>query len=150
MINRKTISALVLAIFAALLLAAPVCSAADQNLDKPTRMLVKVDIVDPNLFWSYPYICRDGKARVPAAVQIVWSTTSGLTSDTGTVVVAKKDRGQLAITTEKDAFVDIEVHVVDAKKVVLGKASLQIRNTGKDIAFAVYPPEYTTPSIEVQ
>lgn len=150
MINRKTVFALVLALCAALLLAAPVCSAAAQSLDKPTKMLVKVDIVDPNLFWSYPYIGRDGKARVPAAVQIVWSTTSGLDSQTGTLAVAKKDRGQLAITTEKDAFVDIEVQVVDAKKIILGKASLQVRNTGKEIAFAVYPPEYTTPSIEVQ
>lgn len=150
MIDRKMVFALVLALFVALLLAAPVCSAAAQNPDKPTRMLVKVDIVDPNLFWSYPYIGRDGKARVPAAVQIAWSTTSGLDSQTGTLVVAKQDRGQLAITTEKDAFVDIEVQVVDAKKIILGKASLQVRNTGKDIAFAVYPPEYTTPSIEVQ
>lgn len=150
MINRKRVFALVLALFVALLLAAPVCSAAAQNLDKPTRMLVKVDITDPNLFWSYPYIGRDGKARVPAAVQMVWSTNSGLSSETGVLAVAKKDRGQIAITTEKDAYVDIEIQVVDAKKIILGKASLQARNTGKEIAFVVNVPEVTAPSIELQ
>ncbi len=148
--TRRMVSSLVLALFVAMLLAAPVCSAAAQSPDKPTKMLMKVDVVDPNLFWSYPYISRDGKARIPAAIQIVWSTTNGLSSETGTVVVAKKDRGQLEITTDKDAFVDIEVQVVDAKKVILGKASLQVRNVGKEIAFAVYPPEYTSPSIEMQ
>jgi hypothetical protein len=150
MINRKTVSTVVLALFVALLLAAPVCSAAAQNLDKPTKMLVKVDVVDPNLFWSYPYIGRDGKARVPAAVQMVWSTTSGLSSETGVLAVAKKDRGQITITTEKDAYVDIELQVVDAKKVILGKASLQVRNTGKEIAFVVNVPDVTAPSIELQ
>ncbi|MDR7867387.1 MAG: hypothetical protein RIN56_11260 [Sporomusaceae bacterium] len=150
MINRRTVSTLVLALFVVMLLAAPVCSAAAQSLDKPTKMLMKVDIVDPNLFWSYPYIGRDGKSRLPAAVQIVWSTTNGLSSETGTVVVAKKDRGQLEITTEKNAYIDVEVQVVDAKKIIIGKASLQVRNVGKEVAFAVYPPEYTSPSIEMQ
>ncbi|MDT8902095.1 hypothetical protein [Anaeroselena agilis] len=150
MINRKTVSILVLALFAAMLLAAPVCSAASQDLDKPTRMLLKVDVVDTNMFWSYPYISRDGKARVPAAIQVVWSTTSGLDSKTETMAVAKSDRGQVAITTEKDAFVDIEVQVVDAKKTILGKASLQVRNTGKDVAFVVNVPDITSPVIELQ
>lgn len=150
MINRKRVFAVVLALFAALLLATPLCSAAAQNLDKPTKMLVKVDIVDNNLFWSYPYIGRDGKARVPAAVQAVWSTTNGLSSQTGILAVAKKDRGQFEITTEKDAYVDIEIQVVDAKKIILGKASLQVRNTGKEIAFVVNVPEVTSPSIELQ
>ncbi len=150
MINRRMVSTLVLALFVVMLFAAPICSAAAQSPDKPTKMLMKVDVVDPNLFWSYPYIGRDGKSRLPASVQIVWSTTNGLSSETGTVVVAKKDRGQLEITTEKNAYIDVEVQVVDAKKVILGKASLQVRNVGKEVAFAVYPPEYTSPSIEMQ
>lgn len=146
--KRIRASSFVLALLLVLVVVPAMCQAAPQA-DKPQKMLIKADIVDPKLFWSYPYITSDGFARMPAAVQVVWSTTSGLNSQTAVVLQAGKDRGQVEIFSEKNAYIDIELQVVDAKKAVLGKASLQVRNNGKDVGFAIYPPETTSPSIEL-
>jgi hypothetical protein len=147
--NRIKAYSFILALLLALVLVPALCLAAAAPVDKPQKMLIKADIVDPRLFWSYPYITSDGFSRMPAAVQVVWSTASGFNSEKAVVIVTGKDKGQVEIASERNAYIDIEIQVIDAKKVILGKASLQIRNTGKEVSFAVYPPETTTPIIEL-
>jgi ABC-type sugar transport system substrate-binding protein len=148
---RKRIKAFsfVLTLLLALVLVPAMCLAAAQPADKPQKMLINAYIANPKFFWSYPYITRDGFSRMPAAVQVVWSTSSGLESKKAIVIQTGKDKGQVEISSEKNAYIDIELQVIDAKKVVLGKSSLQVRNNGKDVSFVVYPPEITTPTIEL-
>lgn len=148
MTKRATAVTLILAVLATLLVFAPaVCSAAPAG-DKPIKMTVQISINTPKTFWSYPYITRDdGKIRMPAAIMVEWSTTSGVNSSRGTVVQAGEKRGEYVITTERNAYVDIEAQVVDDKKVVLGKGSMQVRNTGQVVQFTVYLPDATSPSL---
>jgi hypothetical protein len=142
--RRTTAFTLALTVLLALLAFVPsVCSAAD----KPTKMTVTVDIPDPNLFWSYPYIASDGRMKKPTAVQVVWNTAHGTNSNRADVVPAGKGRGQYSITTDWNELIDMEIQVVDAGKVVLGKASMQVRNTGREVGFVVSAPEQTAPVV---
>lgn len=149
MIKRATAVTLMLAVLMTLLVFAPaVCSAAAAVADKPAKLTVQVSINDPKNFWLYPYITKeDGKIRMPAAVTVEWSTTSGINSSKGQVVKAGEKRGEFAITVERNAYVDIEIQVVDDKKVILGKGSMQVRNTGQTVQFTVYLPDSTSPVI---
>jgi hypothetical protein len=146
MTKRATAMTFLLTVFMALLVFSPaVCSAA---ADKPANLTVQVVINDPKQFWSYPYITReDGKIRMPAAVLVEWSTTNGLTSNKEQVLQAGGKRGEYVISTDRNTYVDVEVQIVDAKKKILGKGSMQVRNTGQTVVFTVYLPDSTTPSI---
>jgi hypothetical protein len=148
MMKRTTALALALTMLLTLLVLAPsVCSAAD----KPSNITVKVDIVNPGLFWSYPYINKDsGKVSKAAAVQAVWSTTNGTKTSRADVVLAGKNYGAYKITAEKGVLLDLEVQVVDAGKNVLNKGGIQIRSDGQTVSFVVAPPEGTAPLIDLQ
>lgn len=118
------------------------CLAADQQ----AKMTVRVDIGD-KYFWTYPYITSDGRIRKPAAVVVEWSV--GVTPKVirEKVIVADKLGGDLPITTEKGAIVNIQVYVVDAANNSLGAGSMQLKNTGQVAKFYVSLPEVTSPVI---
>ncbi len=146
MMKRTTAAALALTMLLTLLVFAPsVCSAAD----KPAKLMVRIDVFDSKTFWSYPYITSDGKVRKPHVVQVVWTTNNGTKANRADVVLAGKERGDLAITTGNNEFLDLEIVVADDKNVALGKGGLQLRNTGQEVTFLVAPPESTAPTIEM-
>jgi hypothetical protein len=93
MTKRATAVTLVLAALLTLLVFAPaVCSAA--AADKPAQIKVQISVNEPKTFWSYPYITKeDGKIRMPAAVMVEWSTTSGTSSNRGQAMQAGEKRG---------------------------------------------------------
>lgn len=149
MIKRAPAVTFMLAVLLTLLVFAPaVCSAAS---DKPSNLRVLVSINEPKPFWSFPYITKeDGKIRMPAAVMVEWSTTNGLNSNKGQAIQAGDKRGEYVITTERGAYVDVEVQVVDANKVILGKSGMQVRNNGQSLTFVVYLPDSTTPAFSAE
>ena len=147
MMKRTTAAALVLTMFLTLLAFAPaVCSAADAS----AKLKVRVDIFDAKMFWSYPYITKDGKVRKPHVVQVVWTTNSGTKANRADIAVTGSERGDLTITTDKNEFLDLEIVVLDDKNISLAKGGLQLRNTGQEVSFLVSPPESTAPVIEMQ
>ncbi|HWQ62104.1 MAG TPA: hypothetical protein VN521_07315 [Negativicutes bacterium] len=147
MIKRATAVTLLLAVLMTLLVFAPaVCSAAAS--DKQAQLKVQVSVNEPKVFWSYPYITKeDGKIRMPAAVMVEWSTTNGINSSKGQALQAGDKRGEYTISTERGAYVDVEIQIVDANKVILGKGGMQVRNNGQSVTFTIYLPDSTTPSV---
>lgn len=144
--RAKTVSVLLITLVVLLSLAPSLCLAAPQP-DKPTKLTIRVDVADHQLFWTYPYITKDGKIRKPAAVQVEWSTSFGLAPNKADIVTAGQHAGKLVVTTEKNAIVDIQINVIDANKVTLGTTSLQIRNSGQEEVFLVTLPENTVPLV---
>lgn len=134
------VALMVLALVPSLGLAAP-------QPDKSTKMTIKIDIADPQLFWTYPYITKDGKIRKPAAVQVEWSAFFGMSPTRVEVLTPGQGGGRLTIATEKNAIVDIQISVVDAGKVILGTGSLQVRNGGQEEVFLVSLPDITSPQV---
>lgn len=138
---RKRSLLLAIVVFASLLLASSVCLAADT-----AKLTVQMDLSD-KYFWTYPYITTDGKIRMPAAVNLEWTIGTSSKVTTQTVIVPAKTNGEYTIVTERGAIVNIQIYVVDAKKVVLGGGSLQVRNSGQQEKFYIALPDSTSPII---
>ena len=147
MLTRTKMVAVLLITFVALFSLTPLCLAAAPQPDKPTKMTILVNVSDSQIFWSYPYITKDGKVRKPAAVQVEWSAAFGLAPNKTEVIPFGQHAGKLIINTEKNAIVDIQINVIDANKVVLGTTGLQVRNSGQEEAFLIAPPESTMPLV---
>ena len=139
--NLRVIIVLVLVV-ALLAAASSVCLAAE------AKLTLKVELDDKS-FWSYPYVTRDGKIHKPAAVQVEWTLGATPKVMKQKVVVADKTSGEVVITAERGAIIDLQVFVVDDRDNPLGAGSIQLKNTGQTVKFYVSLPDSTSPVISV-
>lgn len=141
---RKRNLLIAIVVFASLLLASSVCLAADT-----AKLTVQMELSEKKYFWTYPYITADGKIHMPAAVNLEWTIGTSSKVMTQTVIVPDKTNGECeyTIVTERGAIVNLQIYVVDAKKVVLGGGSLQVRNSGQREKFYIALPDSTSPVI---
>ncbi len=123
-------------------------AASGQAAPAQTTMKVKVSIDQPDIFWNYTFLTKDTTLGKPATVKLVWSVGEVPKSEKTEVVVnTGKTAGQLDISTEKKALVNINAIVYDSKNNKLGVINLQIQNNGQTENITISPPEFTEPKI---
>lgn len=112
-----------------------------------TKMTVQVEVATAPIFWKYTFLTKDGDMGSPAAIRVSWGVGDNSRGNNRQVVVEQgKASGRVAIVTEKNALVDMQIQVLSAKNVVLGSYNLFVRNNGQTEVITVTPPEYTEPT----
>lgn len=120
----------------------------DQVTSPKATITVKINVDQPDIFWNYTFLTKDSTLGKPANIKLTWSIGEIAAQEKTEVVVnAGKSAGQLAITAEKGALVNIRVSVCDTKNTKLGYIGLQVRNNGQSESVTMSPPEFTEPKI---
>jgi len=113
-----------------------------------SKLMLKVNIDQPEVFWNYTFLTRDGEMGKPASIVVLWDTGEiSKASQTAVIINSGKDTGKLDISTEKGALVNYRVSVRDAKDKEVGSISLQVKNTGQTEYVLISPPEFSEPNI---
>lgn len=125
----------------------PALAASPNTTAQTAKMTVQVDVTAAPVFWKYTFLTRDGDMAMPANVKISWGIGDNSRGNNRQIVVEQgKNSGKVAIVTEKNALVDMQIQVYSAKNVVLGSYNLFVRNNGQTEVITITPPEYTEPT----
>ncbi len=121
--------------------AAPNKPAADQK-----RLVVKINIYQPKIFWNYSFLNKEGDLGKPAAVKLTWSHGDMAKNEQTQVVITQgKSSGHIDVWTEKNELLNLIIKVYDAKGNRYGSTNIQVRNKGQVETFFVGPPEFSEP-----
>ena len=125
----------------------PAQAATDKLPATATKLTLKVQIDQPEVFWNYTFLTRDSEFSKPSIIRIEWGVGnfSGQTKQ-ATLVLDSKSSGKLSINTEKGELVSLNVAVLGAKNLKLGSISLQVRNSGQTETLTITPPEIVEPT----
>ena len=109
---------------------------------------INVTIDQPNLFWNYTFLTKDGDFGKPTAVKLTWGTGDTKRQETTqTIVNPGEKKGHLEITTEKGALINFQVLVLDADNARHGTLGFQVRNSGQTELVTIAPPDFSEPQI---
>jgi len=145
----KRATTMFLTLFLLLFLATPAVF-AQGDPKAPTiqsSMKVNVTIANPEIFWNYSFLTKEGLLAKPASIKVIWSVGDMPSGEQSAVICTSgKTEGQIAIATDKGVPVNVTTAVLDAKGKKLGSISLQVLNKGQTENINIAAPEVTEPN----
>jgi hypothetical protein len=136
-------------VFAAFSLPTVHAEAIPSNVPQET-LKVHVIIDQPDLFWNYSFLTKDADLGKPETVKLVWGTGESHRQEKTEVIVSQgKKSGQLSITADRGALVNLQIVVCDAHNTKYGSMSFQVRNNGQTQDITVAPPDSSEPKIDL-
>lgn len=129
--------------FSSSMQASPLPKSQDQ-----AKLTVNVNIDQPDIFWNYTFLTKDGELGKPAVIKLTWSRGDSPSREKSEVIMSStKSSGKTVILTEKGALVNLRVCIYDTKNTKLGYIDLQVSNNGQSESVNISPPEKTEPTM---